>query len=272
MKSILFTKSILTITAFLFTTFSISAQKLPNKQEVSLRAPAIIKIDGNPDELNNIFAAHNQATGLSYSLANDDKRLYLILQAADPDDINRIVRGGITFTVKNKLDKNTQGISITYPVKRGNQYITFRLRAGKGYVMDTSPNAADSTMRANNKRLENNFKLISVTGVPGLDTLSIYNEQEIKAAGKFDINKVYTVEMSFPLKYLNSKIDELNQFTYQIRVNGSIPPKIPLISVDGSTDPAATERAMASFNAAMEAVNAKISAVTDFSADYNLAK
>ncbi|MEO8887013.1 MAG: hypothetical protein ABI367_13185 [Mucilaginibacter sp.] len=271
MKNILFAGYSLIIPLILLATFQGNAQKLPNKQELSLRAPADIKIDGKSTEIKNTFAAHNPATGLFYSLTNDDKQLYLILQATEPDDINRIVRGGITFTVKNKLNKSTRGVSITYPVNKGSLY-SFRLTAGKGYVLDTSPAAADSTMRANNKKLDDNFKLIKVTGVPDLDTLSIYNEEEFKAAGKFDINKVYTVEMSIPLKYLSTEIGQSNQFTYQVRVNGSTPPTIRIGAIQGSSDPAAAERAMASMQAAIETVNSKISAVTDFSADYELAK
>ena len=40
---------------------SANAQKLPNTQETSLRAPANLKVDGKPTEWNNQFQAYNKA-------------------------------------------------------------------------------------------------------------------------------------------------------------------------------------------------------------------
>ncbi len=271
MKNTSLTKYILTVSGILLTTIQVHAQKLPARQEVSLHTPTDVKIDGKYNEVNNFFAAHNPATGLSYSLTNDDKRIYLILQAPNPDEINRVIMGGITFTVKNKLDKNAVGVSITYPVKNGKN-ISFVLTPRRGQVLDTSPNGLDSTMKANNKRLDDAFKLIKVTGISDLDTISIYNQEEIRAAGRFDVNKLYTVEMSVPLKYLSNEIGQTNKFTYQIRVNGSAPLAITIGAVVGAADPAAAERAQQSMQTALETLNAKRAAVTSFTADYDLAK
>src|SRR3954465_10204946 len=95
---------------------SLLAQKLPNVQQVSLRAPTNIRVDGKAIEWGQ-FKAHNSATDLWYSIANDEKNLYLSLKATDGDVINRIIGGGITFKITNKNIMGDEGISITYPIK-----------------------------------------------------------------------------------------------------------------------------------------------------------
>jgi len=75
------------------------AQKLPNKQEASLRAPANIKIDGQATEWNNKYQAYNNATEVFYTIANDDDNLYLIIHARKSRIIEKMMEGGISFTV-----------------------------------------------------------------------------------------------------------------------------------------------------------------------------
>jgi hypothetical protein len=88
------TLSFSTISFLLITHFTAKAQKLPNKQEVSLRIPADMKIDGNAKEWNNKFQAYNKLTNIFYTLSNDDKNLYLVIQATDPIIIEKMIRGG----------------------------------------------------------------------------------------------------------------------------------------------------------------------------------
>ena len=54
-------KKILSI-LFAVITFTATAQKLPNVQATSLRAPANIKIDGKATEWNDKFQAYNHST------------------------------------------------------------------------------------------------------------------------------------------------------------------------------------------------------------------
>src|ERR1700761_303273 len=107
--------SALCLTCSMFVTAS--AQKLPNVQTASLRAPANMKIDGKATEWNNQFQAYNHATDIFYTISNDDSKLYLTVRATDKQVMNKILRGGVTFTVQpsgKKTDKD--GISITYPL------------------------------------------------------------------------------------------------------------------------------------------------------------
>ena len=92
------------------------AQKLPNVQQSGLRAPANVKIDGKPTEWGN-FAADNYATGLRYTMANDDKNFYLAIQATDPNVLSKITQRGVLLVIDpsgQRTDKNT--ITVQYPV------------------------------------------------------------------------------------------------------------------------------------------------------------
>src|SRR5476651_1199450 len=102
---------------FLFTCIQVDAQKLPNVQQTSLRAPANIKIDGKTTEWDNQFQAYNRATDVFYTLSNDDSNLYLIIQATDEDIIRKIINGHVSFTISKSGKKSDQDAAvITYPV------------------------------------------------------------------------------------------------------------------------------------------------------------
>lgn len=58
---------------------NVTAQKLPNIQQAGLKAPENIKIDGKATEWGK-FNAFNGATDVFYSIANNEKHLYLIVQ------------------------------------------------------------------------------------------------------------------------------------------------------------------------------------------------
>jgi hypothetical protein len=82
---------------------ALHAQKLPNVQTISLRAPAGVKIDGKTKEWNNRFQCYNHATSLFYTIANDDENLYLVIKAIDRDICKKIIGGGITLTFKRQM-------------------------------------------------------------------------------------------------------------------------------------------------------------------------
>jgi hypothetical protein len=62
-----------------------NAQKLPQVQQVSLRAPANIRADGKNKEWGTQLQAFNNATGIFYSMANDDENLYLVIYSNNFD-------------------------------------------------------------------------------------------------------------------------------------------------------------------------------------------
>jgi len=215
---------ILSILFLVSTGTALHAQKLPTEQQVSLRAPADMKIDGKATEWGNEFQAYNKHTDFYYTIANDDDNLYLVIQATDPDIIRHIIGGGITLAV-NKAGKKDDKIApaITYPVFEKNSRFTPILKnprmtavlgANKG-KMDP-----DSIMAANNKSFNDKAKLIKTRNISNVDTLiSVYNTDGIKAAGSFDTKPAFTCELSISLKSLGLSIDNPLKFAYHLTLN-----------------------------------------------------
>jgi hypothetical protein len=246
---------------FILLTVNALAQKLPTKQDKSVRAPASIKIDGISSEWNNKFQAHNNATDISYIIANDDEKLYIAVNATYRDIIDKILRGGITFTINHTLKKKDEKpVTITYPFSRDE---------GVGTVTNTylhnyneKRDAGTSTINVTdlNEVLGKSDKLINVTGVDDIPEpqISIYNAIGIKAASKFDEHLAYTIEMAIPLKYLALANNGADSFSYQIKINEPAEVKRPSPS-SGSID-APPPMAITSI------------AATDFWGEYTLAK
>lgn len=244
----------------------VSAQKLPNKQQVSLRAPTNIKVDGKATEWDNKFQAYNTATDIFYTIANDDNNLYLAVQATEIIIINKIMEGGIKFSVTDPEKKN-KVVSITYPLIDPKNKATFAIK--KDWE-DDSDRHEDSVMTAYNKTLSQKVKLIGTSGIEGVDSvLSIYNQDNIQAAGLFGRKRIYTCEMAISLKHLGlSTSSPLKKISYHILLSG---PKtgvnVPMtIALPGAT---AADVAM------VERVNAMVqraTSPTDFSGEYTLAK
>jgi hypothetical protein len=195
------------------------AQKLPNIQIASLRAPANVKVDGKVTEWGDQFQAYNNKTEIFYTIANDSEKLYLAIQATDEAIIKKIVMGGITFSVSSttKRDVN-EAASVTFPVYDINyppSYFTFNKSK-----IPTGSNI-DSLMNLHNKSLSTKYKLIGISGIENIidSLLSVYNSEGLKAAIAFDSRLNYTYEMVIPLKYL--KLNNTSKFTYNIKLNAA---------------------------------------------------
>ncbi len=228
----------------LFFAFAViaNAQKLPNVQQTSLRVPANLKIDGKATEWDDKFQAYNKATGVFYTIANDDDKLYLTIQATNPQNITKIIMGGITFTITpsdNKKDKN--GLAITFPkYDKKNPPVYVILDNKPKSTKDTLKNKmqADSFLNAHNQQLNDKLKLIGVEGVKSItdSVISIYNTEGIKAMALFDNKIYYTYELSVPLKQIGLTVAQQTKFSYNIRVNGPNKGNIRVIERDGYND------------------------------------
>ena len=209
-------------------------QKLPNIQATNIRAPSNLKIDGKCNEWEGLIQAFNKNTNVYYTIANDDKNLYLIAEVSDPRTIEKILTSGFSFII-NKGDKNKGEITITYPVI-GNSYIHAILaNAGDkanwaGLSAGVLPSnvlskqtlaRTDSSVEMANIALSNRAKTITVLGIKGLQdsSISIYNEQNIKAATLFDKKGLLTYEVAVPLQLLDISITDAKKFKYQLRLN-----------------------------------------------------
>jgi hypothetical protein len=198
---------------------AVNAQKLPNVQTASLRAPANVKIDGKATEWG-AFQAYHKATEIFYLLANDDDNLYLLIQANDINVINKMM-GGVSFIIQgSKSSKDKHSINITYPVNDRRNALFFPGKR-KGIIQDTSANAMDTLRMMRNQQLGKSHKSIMITGVPGLDTiLSAYNDDGVKAVSLFDKKLAYIYELSVSLKHLGLSTAKPTKFFYHISFNG----------------------------------------------------
>lgn len=223
-------RSIYFSVVLLLISLAASAQKLPNIQETSLRAPGTIKVDGKATEWNNQFQAYNKATEVFYTLSNDNERLYLTVQAIDLDIINKIICGGVTLTINGSGKMKDQGgVAITYPALDktlfpGNRISPVHTSHGAPPVnLDRPDNwPADSFMVIINKDLISKAKDIRVEGVKEISNhlLSIYNQEGIKASALFDNKTAFTSELAIPLKYLGLSANMPKPFVYNIKLKG----------------------------------------------------
>jgi len=238
------------------------AQKLPNTQEVGLRAPATTKIDGKATEWNNQFQAYNKSTDIFYTISNDDDKLYLTIQSVNPEMITKIIGGGLTFTVQKSGRKNDKnGVSITFPVFNKANRPDFNLQSIKDKKA-AGPFNIDSAILVYNNVLSGKALLIATSGIPGLDSVSVYNQDGIKVAQLFDNKLAYTYELAIDLKQLGISVSDAAKFAYHINLGTSVSKNLLSmmnfeVKADGST-------ANAGVNPA--------AAYTDFWGEYTLVK
>lgn len=201
------------------------AQKLPDVQQASLRAPANIKIDGKATEWGNKFQAYNTAGSLFYTISNDNKNLYVVINTEDDITLYKITNKGIklSFNTLGKNDKNA--FTIIYPVfdKKNKPYINFNNKPRADKNDPGSVKSADSVMRNANKRVNDRSKFIQVGGIPGIDQqLSIDNDKGITVAQAFDNGLNYTYELSIPLSLIGLNIDNPIKLYYNIIIEGVV--------------------------------------------------
>lgn len=225
----------LSLATMFIATFA-SAQKLPNIQMESVRAPANIKIDGKATEWDNKFKAQNSATELFYTISNDDENLYITIQTKFKDVIDKIMRGGITLNINATVDKKSRNaISVTYPWldASGATKLT-GLLAIKNYP-EVNQEKGLVTVDDLNKAFAERSKLIGVAGVKGINEkeISVYNDSGIQAGANF-YDTYYTYEAAIPLKYLSLPDNGAKPFSYQIKVNE---PKPMAPKFDGNGPP-----------------------------------
>lgn len=219
-----------------------AAQKLPDVQNAALNAPVNLRIDGKSSEWGDSFSADNKRTSLLYSIANDDKFLYVVIKGVGAPNINKIMAGGITFNVNTEgKKKEKDAISITYPlVKRvprgqggGRQGMgqggggQVRVGFGGGQGPNRAPLSAaqrDSASLVQHKTQLATVKEIKISGFKSItdSLISIYNEYGLKAVAAFDSKGAMIYELAIPLTLLEFSIDNPKEFVYQIKVNGLV--------------------------------------------------
>lgn len=204
------------------------------------------KVDGKLSEWQLPLKALNKATHIQYSLANDDKNLYLAVQT---NRVGKIESGGLTFVVN--------GASITFPYNKRRDR---RKKENRGPIPPGEPIRLGE------------FKEIHVANIKSIaDTLvSIYNPFGIRACGiRYDKNegRVCDFEMAIPLKLLglSASYQVLN---YTIRLNGYIPTSPNSIEGRLTPIPGKSQREMIE----LEEMIQDGGRVSEFSGKYILAK
>ncbi|RFZ84063.1 hypothetical protein DYU05_00020 [Mucilaginibacter terrenus] len=225
-------QALLTI-GFIFISIVVFSQKMPNIQEAAMKAPGDVKIDGISKEWSKKLQAHNRATGLNYTLANDVNNLYLVIQINDPVIINKVISAGITLSIKKNGNLNDVQ-SITYPYFDVNNKPQIDVKnTPKIDSSKASKIKADSFMTANNQKLFEKSRWIKVSGIKELDTLmSVYNREGIKAAQRFDNQMNYTIELSIQLRHLGFSANTADKFEYKVTSNGATMMSLNGISFD----------------------------------------
>ena len=192
-------------------TIATHAQKLPNKQEASLKASANVKIDGKPTEWGD-FKAYNSATGLLYTIANDDQNLYMIIQTKISGIRDKIWSGGISLIFSKAAGAGQNTIcSLTYSALPKDR------RAIIGNLMKDT--LAD--LKAINNAIAGSVKTIAIKNFDGVseDVISIYNSYGIAAASYMTDKNTYTCEIAIPLKYLKSAANSQSVIKYTLQAN-----------------------------------------------------
>jgi hypothetical protein len=263
-------------TVFIF--FNAYSQKLPATQQIGLRAPANIKIDGRATEWNNQFQVHNHATDVFYTIANDDDNLYLTVQAKDILIVKKILMGGITFTINKSAKKNDiKPVGITFPL------LSETTASVIGTYLDQKTaltrNTPDRTMQNNslvglmNTQLANNLKEIGIKGLKPIDDtlISVYNDTGVKAGMLFDDDGALTYELALPLKYLGLSATDHAMFSYNIKLN-SIFSRSRIVMLDPNVPPTAVVIVGSSISGKSGSDNQILNSPTDFWGEYTLAK
>ncbi|MDR6783142.1 hypothetical protein ABIE26_000370 [Pedobacter africanus] len=211
-----------------------NAQKVTELQEVSIQAPHTVKIDGKNFEWNASDFSANKRTNISYLLSNDDKNLYLVIKSTDAFNNNKILAGGITFSVNpDGKKKEKESITLTYPIIHrtgmrggpgGGGRGQFRAMGMAMGAAGGQPNTKqrDSMMAAMQKTQLVQAKEIKIRGFKNTtDTLlSIYNEYGVKAFANIEKDNSFFYEVAIPLEALGLSTEAPKEFAYNIKING----------------------------------------------------
>jgi hypothetical protein len=224
-------RAFLLLSVFVIVAFNVVAQKLPSKQEGSVRAPEKVKIDGKATEWT--FKAYNVATDVFYTMAHDNDNIYLVIKAADESSVRKIISSGITFSV-NSIAKKTDalGAVVTYPL------FNYKNKPNINFLVRSAPaDSADYIVTANNKQFTSMGKFVRVRGIKDVDTLlSVYNTDGISVASSFDKEGGYTYELAISRKHIAPFVDAQGRFFYTVVLNGLKMDDMPGIEVKRGGD------------------------------------
>ncbi|RZA02333.1 MAG: hypothetical protein EOP47_07380 [Sphingobacteriaceae bacterium] len=245
-----------------------NAQKLPQVQQVSLRAPANAKADGKPTEWVKM-QAYNPTGEIYYTIANDDKKLYLVFQSKNENMLAKLVNGGIAFLLQRSGKKSDDGaVGAKFPYMEKGQTVGF------GWNPDEGGNEKSLFAKAMSKRMAEKIKWIYTKSLLDKDgPIPIYNDEGISASAALDNKAVYTCELTIDLDLLGLSTASPAKFAYHIIING--PPNKYGSPFNPNQWHATGQVSDADFQRALQDMQRRNDAAvgtTDFWGEYTLAK
>ncbi len=199
------------------------AQKLSNVQDAAVWAPENVKVDGKLTEWNDSFQAMNKSVQLFYTVSNDDKNLYLTIRSNTQQAGNKLVAGGLNFTINAAGKKNEDNaVIITYPaanIGALNSLVAPTVRQ-EGYTGRPKEELDPALVAQVQRTAIEAAKEIKIKGVKEIkdSILSIYNEHGFKGLINFDTKGNVTYELAVPLKYLH--LTDGTALAYNIKLKG----------------------------------------------------
>lgn len=192
------------------TLFNLSGAFSQKKAEIIITkwASNPVVADGFLSDWPDSLSLFNKATNLYYSLANDDKNVYLAIKSASKQDLNKILAGGISFSA-NIEGKKKDPATVIFP------------------VLDRTPGKTRNTkeqpeVEEIQKQILSRIKDIKVAGFKEIidGGISLQNMYGIRAAASFDKSNNLIQEIIIPLNLLNLSTANAAEVIYSIRVNG----------------------------------------------------
>jgi len=223
-------KTINSIKAFfilLATTSAVYAQKQPQVQQISVRAPENIKIDGKLDEwASHDLNAYNSTDRIYYVVSNDDDNLYFTIRGMGNGVAKKAIAGGMVLTLSKAVEKKSNDqITISYPLPQNTGTVDGIIGVVSqvgGFTDDPVAyhKQIDSIVVIANQLINSAVKEIGVNGIKEIPdpVISKYNEYGIKAAAQF-FRMQPIIEISIPLKYIKGLLDNTGKLSYNIKLN-----------------------------------------------------
>lgn len=214
MKGGIILKNVLPLLLF-FISINVSAQ-----DHRSSTAKSVVE-DGIADEWVSSQIQYNSSTKLSYAITNDGSNLHLLIKSADQPTSSKILANSLRISINSRGNKKAK-TSVTFPLLDRDALLrTRQFRASR----DERP--ASSGANARNELLAeaNNVKVEGFPRIPdGTFSVHLVNTYGIKAAARFDENKVLVYELSIPLSQMDISPVQAKAIACQIKINGSSDP------------------------------------------------
>lgn len=183
----------------------VKAQKLPNIQTTGVWLPETVKIDGKLNEWDNGLSANNKSNHLQYTLANNDKYLYLAVKSADKVTVGKIIAGGVNLTMKFPDDNQQTALGIVYPL-------------GNAKYKNNSYAYLDSVKISDMVLMAKEIKVLNFKTIPD-SLISVYNSYGIKSSISYN-KGLLIYELMLPLNVLGIPYTENSKFNYKIKLDG----------------------------------------------------